>query len=145
MSGVRYGGLSRQAAVAGAVLVVVAVAVVAVLVSAALQHSLSYYRTPSELVNAPQGAGSVRVGGLVVAGSVHHSGPQVRFVLTDGATDLHVVTTDAPPATFRAGQGAVVQGHVLPDGVLSADVVMVRHSNQYRPPGTDSRAATGSS
>jgi cytochrome c-type biogenesis protein CcmE len=119
-------------------------ALVAVLVAAALNHSLSYYRTPTELVNSPQGDRSVRVEGMVVAGTVHHSGAHVRFVITDGARQLHVVTTDAPPSTFRPGQGAVVEGHLMPDGVFDASQVMVRHSNEYRPAGSRTGASVGS-
>lgn len=141
MSGTALRG--RRPTVAVLVLATALLVLAGVLVAAALNHSLSYYRTPTELVSSPQGDRSVRVEGLVVAGSVHHSGARVRFVITDGAHDLHVVTTEAPPATFQAGQGAVVEGHLLPDGVFRADQVMVRHSNQYEPPG--SRAAPPSS
>lgn len=124
----------RRPLVAVLVLAAAVLVLAVVLVGAALNHSLSYYRTPTQLVGNPQGDRSVRVGGLVVAGTVHHQGARVRFVLTDGANDLHVVTTDAPPSTFRAGQGAVVEGHLLSDGVFRADQVMVRHSNEYHPP-----------
>jgi cytochrome c-type biogenesis protein CcmE len=132
VSGAAFRG--RRPRVALAALVAAVLVLVGVLVAGALQHSLSYYRTPTQLAQSPQGDRSVRVGGLVVAGTVRHRGATVRFVLTDGAHDLRVVTTGAPPATFRAGQGAVVEGHLLPSGVFDADQVLVRHSNEYHPP-----------
>jgi cytochrome c-type biogenesis protein CcmE len=134
----------RPPTVAVVVLGATLVLLVGVLVAAALNHSLSYYRTPSELVSSPSADRSVRVEGLVVAGSVHHAGAEVRFVITDGSHELHVVTRDAPPSTFRPGQGAVVQGHLLPGGVFRADQVMVRHSNDYHPAGSGTVASAPS-
>lgn len=132
----------RRPRIAVVLLAAVVVVLGGVMAAAALNHSLSYYRTPTELATDAPGTSSVRVGGLVVAGSVHHVGPRVRFVLTDGAHDLKVVTTDAPPSTFRAGQGAVVEGHLLQDGVFRAEQVMVRHSNVYEPPGSPSPSSS---
>ena len=116
-------------------LVLAAAAVVAlgVLVASAFQGSLTFYRTPSELVGQPQGSSSVRVGGLVAPGSVHQHGRTISFTLTDGVQDLRVVSEDQPAGTFREGQGAVVEGHMGTDGRFDAGTVIVRHSNQYQP------------
>lgn len=123
------------------VLGLVGVALVALVVLSGMNDTLTYYRTPTEIAGSPPPAGeSVRVGGLVTAGTVQHRGAVVRFVLTDGANDLDVVSRVAPPRTFRGGQGAVVEGHVLSDGVLRADRVVVRHSNEYRPPTTSAES-----
>jgi cytochrome c-type biogenesis protein CcmE len=35
---------------------------------------------------------------------------------------------------FREGQGVVVEGKLNRDGVFEASTVMVKHSNEYRPP-----------
>ena len=116
-------------------LAVLAVAVVALLVIASMKGTLSYYETPTEIAGSPPPEHeSVRVGGLVTVGTVHYHGPVVRFVLTDGASDLDVVSRAVPPSTFRGGQGAVVVGHVLRGGLFRADSVVVRHSNEYEPP-----------
>lgn len=129
--------------VAGGLALVVAVAV-AILTTAMSNGALMYYKTPSELLSAPASRGStVRLGGLVVAGSVRRDGVHVRFVLTDGAHDVRVVSTTTPPSTFRGGQGAVVQGHLLPGGAFDAVQVEVRHSNQYRPPRSPAGEAGG--
>jgi len=115
------------------VLVAAAVAGLAVLVASGLEGSLTYYRTPSEVVGQPQGASSVRVGGLVAPGSVHERGRMITFTLTDGVQDLRVVSEDQPAGTFREGQGAVVEGRMGTDGRFDAATVIVRHSNQYQP------------
>jgi cytochrome c-type biogenesis protein CcmE len=112
------------------------VGVLAVLLAAAsqLEGTLTFYKTPTELAASPS-ASVVRVGGLVVEGSVHRHGGVISFVLTDGADDLKVRSTIQPPGTFRGGQGAVVEGKLGEDGVFVASSVVVRHSNQYRAPG----------
>jgi cytochrome c-type biogenesis protein CcmE len=128
-----------------AVLAVAVLAGVALLAAGAMKGTLTYYETPTDLVTRPPSTTeSVRVGGLVTAGTVRHRGPVVRFVLTDGAHDLDVVTDGTPPSTFRGGAGAVVEGHVGTSGVFHATRVLVRHSNEYHPPRTASaRSGTG--
>lgn len=124
----------RRWTVVGGLVLIVGIGV-AILTAAMSNGALTYYKTPSEMLSTPpSSASSVRLGGLVMAGSVHRDGAHVRFVLTDGAHDVHVVSTTTPPSTFRGGQGAVVQGHLLPGGAFDAVQVEVRHSNQYRPP-----------
>jgi cytochrome c-type biogenesis protein CcmE len=112
----------------------VLVAGVTLLCAAAMEGAFSFYETPTQLVVSPEGPNqSVRLSGLVVPGSVHRHGSVVRFVLTDGANDVHVVSHGIPPSTFRPGQDAVVQGHFDADHVFRADQLMVRHSNRYGP------------
>lgn len=115
--------------------VVVAVVLIGVglLSASALQGTFTYYKTPSELMStAVRSDESVRLGGMVEPGSVHYRGDVVRFVVTDGANDIAVVSHGTPPSTFRGGQGTVVTGHYVDGKVFRADSVEVRHSNQYR-------------
>lgn len=114
------------------VLVAAVVIAVALLATAGAEGSLSYYRTPSEVLAAPSG-GQVRLGGLVVPGSIHRQGETIRFALTDGKHQVEVVSDVVPPRTFRPGQGAVVQGTLDGHGVFEARSVVVRHDNQYKP------------
>jgi cytochrome c-type biogenesis protein CcmE len=117
------------------VLGVVALAGVVVLAASGFQDTLTYYRTPTEVAqDHPPPDQRFRVGGMVVPGSVERDGGEVSFVLTDGATDIDVVSTGTPPKTFRAGQGAVVEGLLSEPGTFHADRVLVRHSNEYRAP-----------
>ena len=113
---------------------VVAFAGVALLVVSALQDTITYYRTPSEVAGRPALVGQhIRLGGRVVPGSVEHAGAEIRFSLTDGRREVSVVHQGAPPDTFREDQDAVVEGIPGPDGVFHADQVIVKHSNEYRP------------
>lgn len=127
----------------GLVWLVAAVAV-AVLCTAAMQGAFSFYETPTQLTTtAVRSDQSVRLSGLVEPGTVHRSGGVVRFVLTDGAHDVDVLSRDIPPSTFRPGQDAVVQGHFRDGRVFVADRLMVRHSNRYGP--ADQAGGSGSS
>jgi cytochrome c-type biogenesis protein CcmE len=113
----------------------VVLAAVGVLAFAGLSGSLVYYKTTSELL-ADHGllGHRVRLGGLVVQGSVHRTAGGVRFELTDGVAEVPVVNTGQPRGVFRDGQGAVVEGVLGRDGVFRSDVLLVKHSNSYEPP-----------
>jgi cytochrome c-type biogenesis protein CcmE len=114
---------------------VVALTAVAVLAFAGLSGSLVYYKTTSELVADPGLVGHrVRLGGLVVTGSVHRTAGGVAFELTDGVREVPVINTGEPRGVFRDGQGAVVEGVLGADGVFRSDVLLVKHSNVYEPP-----------
>ena len=124
-------GRSRRRAVLLAAVVLGVVTVVAV---AGMEGTFTYYETPTQVAQHPDGPQqSLRLSGLVVPGSVHRHGANVRFELTDGAHDVTVHSSSAPPSTFRAGQGAVVEGIMTSPGVFDAQRVLVRHSNQYGP------------
>jgi cytochrome c-type biogenesis protein CcmE len=117
---------------AWAVLLVAGLGLAALLTSAA-RDGLTYWGTPSELTAQGTPDRDVRLGGLVVQGSVAQDAAGTSFVLTDGATDVTVRYAGALPATVREGEGAVVEG-VLDGQVLHARSVLLRHSNEYRPP-----------
>lgn len=116
-------------------LAVLAVAVLALtgLLISATRDGLTYWGTPSELMAQGAPDRDVRLGGLVVQGSVVQDAAGASFVLTDGATDVTVRYAGVLPAAVREGEGAVVEG-VLDGQVLHAQTVLLRHSNEYRPP-----------
>jgi cytochrome c-type biogenesis protein CcmE len=99
-----------------------------------LSGNLVYYQTPSDLAGRPAAGERLRLGGYVLPGSVERTGSSVRFVVTDGAAHTSVVNTGGVPSLFQAGQGVVVEGVLGEDGAFHADTVLVKHSNEYRPP-----------
>jgi cytochrome c-type biogenesis protein CcmE len=108
---------------------------VTVLAVSGFQDTLVYYRTPTEVASTPPPSNEVfRVAGLVVRGSLRENAGRLRFTITDGAHDLTVTSDGDLPQTFRAGEGAVVEGTLAGPRLFHADRVIVRHSNQYRPP-----------
>lgn len=117
------------AAVAGAVIW---------LAAGSLENNMVYFLTPAELqARASEVQGQpLRLGGMVREGSVdwNPDEPLLRFAVGQGESAVRVRTTSAPPSMFREGQGVVVEGKYGPEGVFHADRLMVKHSNEYRPP-----------
>lgn len=105
-------------------------------VAGGLREAVVYYVTPTELLEGRVGADRpVRVGGQVVRGSLQREDGSgaLRFVLTDGRRQLPVRFRGRVDGLLVEGQGAVVEGR-LEAGVLHAHTVVVKHSEEYRPP-----------
>jgi len=100
--------------------------------------NLVYFLTPGELLAKGPSAIDVpvRLGGQIVPGSVTWNAEKLdlRFRVTDGAKEVAVHETGAPPQMFRPGIGVVVEGRFARDGTFEATNLMVRHSNEYRAP-----------
>jgi cytochrome c-type biogenesis protein CcmE len=98
--------------------------------------ALVYYLTPTELAARGDAAvgETVRLGGLVLPGSVTGSATDLTFVLTDNETEITVHSTVAPTSSFREGAGAVVEGSLRVDGVFEATEVLVKHDENYVAP-----------
>jgi cytochrome c-type biogenesis protein CcmE len=101
-----------------------------------LSSNLVYYQTPTELLNQGRSAvgQQVRLGGLVLPGTVQTVGHTVRFVVTDDTNRLTVIDTGGVPSLFRTGAGVVVEGTMGADGAFHADTVLVKHADTYTPP-----------
>ncbi len=118
------------------VLVVVVVAVIGYLAFSSVGNALVYYQTPTELLamDDPWGR-SVRLGGMVQEGSLQQGdGGELIFVLTDGVTDITVMSTTVPTRSFREGSGAVVEGSLNTHGLFTATQVIVKHDENYVAP-----------
>ncbi len=125
----------RPAAIAALVVVVGALGY---LMYGGVEENLVYFLTPNELVAKGEKAidRPVRLGGQVVPGSVQWNADalDLRFKVTDGAKEVVVHSTGAPPQMFRAGIGVVVEGKYGRSGVFESHSLMVKHSNEYRAP-----------
>lgn len=114
---------------------VVTLLAVGVLAGAGLKGNVVYYKTTSELVADPALRDQrLRLGGLVMASSVSRTADGVSFVLSDGVQEVKVVNAGQPKGVFQEGQGALVEGVWGADGVFRSDLLLVKHSNQYRAP-----------
>src|SRR5262249_53185909 len=88
-----------------------------------LGDNLVYYWTPTELRQKDAADATVRLGGMVVPGSVNWDKQThvMTFDLTDGQTLVHVRNEGNPPQMFREGIGAVVEGKLGGDDVFHSD------------------------
>lgn len=112
-----------------------AVALAAGLVLSALGDSLTFFYGPSQLIARADAASQrVRLGGLVVPGSVSREGAVVRFEVTDGAASMGVRFAGVLPDLFREGQGVVAEGRMTPEGGFVAETVLAKHDEKYMPP-----------
>jgi cytochrome c-type biogenesis protein CcmE len=107
----------------------------AFLVLSALQDSLVYFYSPSDIETKQIEPGQrVRVGGLVTQGSVQKSGTQVSFDISDGSRTIMVNYQGLLPDLFREGQGVIAEGRLDGPTVLAADNVLAKHDEKYMPP-----------
>lgn len=107
------------------------------LILSAFKDNMVFFYTPTEVLGGAAGQGrSVRVGGLVEAGSLQRQGDglTVRFAVTDLARRVPVTYRGMLPDLFKEGKGAVVQGKLGADGVFVADEVLAKHDENYMPP-----------
>lgn len=106
------------------------------LVFNALDSNLSYFFSPSDVVQNKAPADHVyRLGGMVENGSLERGKElTVRFSVTDTAHSVKVAYTGILPDLFAEGQGVIAQGRMGPDGVFVADEVLAKHDENYMPP-----------
>jgi cytochrome c-type biogenesis protein CcmE len=109
-----------------------------------LGENLVYYWSPTELVAAKEKAqgATIRLGGLVEAGSLKPEGTTLKFKVTDGATTVDVTTREIPPQMFREGIGVVVEGTVDDRGNFESRRMMIKHDNEYKAPKTGEKPSS---
>lgn len=103
-----------------------------------LDKNIVFFLTPQELLAKGTDGYEVpvRLGGQVKPGSVQWDATtlDLRFAITDGAGEIAVRSKGAPPQMFRDGMGVVVEGRYERSGLFQATNLLVKHSNEYRPP-----------
>ena len=123
----------RRFSLIGAALGVLALAVALVL--SALNESIIFFHSPTELVEKQIEPGTrMRIGGLVKEGSISRGeGLAVHFEVTDGKRSVPVAYQGLLPDLFREGQGIVAEGALDSGGVFRADTVFAKHDETYMP------------
>jgi cytochrome c-type biogenesis protein CcmE len=116
----------------------VILAAFAYLLYGGIDQNVVYFLTPHELLARGSRAVDVpvRLGGQVKPKSVqwNDSALALHFTITDGTADIAVASRGAPPQMFRDGMGVVVEGRYSRSGVFNSTNLIVKHSNEYRPP-----------
>ena len=103
----------------------------------AIGENMLWFFTPSQLLaNEPPTGNRIRLGGLVVEGSVRRrpGDLEIRFDLADHEAAITVAYRGLLPDLFREGQGIVALGRLDDDGVLRAEEVLAKHDETYMPP-----------
>ncbi|MCD9147749.1 cytochrome c maturation protein CcmE [Pseudophaeobacter flagellatus] len=126
--------LKKQRRIQVIALAVVALVVATVAIGTALKDGINYFRSPSQVVEAPPPASEVfRIGGLVEDGSlIRGQGEVVRFSVTDGGATVPVTFTGVLPDLFAENQGMVGTGSLV-NGVFEASEILAKHDETYMP------------
>lgn len=103
----------------------------------AFSANIVFFVAPSQLLAKPANGRTVRLGGMVVAGSLHeaHQGgePVAQFEVTDGQKAVLVRYAGILPDLFREGQSVVALGELGADGNFAASEVLAKHDETYMP------------
>lgn len=134
----------RKSRLAVVLAIVLGVSVAAGLTLYALSQNIDLFYTPSEVVNGknddpnqkPEVGQRIRVGGMVVAGSVKRDEKtlKVEFNVDDIGPAISVEYEGILPDLFREGQGIVAQGVLIEPTRLKASEVLAKHDENYMPP-----------
>jgi cytochrome c-type biogenesis protein CcmE len=99
-----------------------------------LNSNLDYFFTPTELKDRNIPADKrIKVGGMVLSGSVERISSSISFVITDYENSIKVEYEGIVPDLFKEDSGVVVLGN-LRDKILFAEEVLAKHDENYMPP-----------
>ncbi|ASC04608.1 cytochrome c-type biogenesis protein CcmE [Acetobacter pasteurianus] len=110
----------------------------AALILRAFSSDIVFFVTPSQVMASPPPKDrTVKLGGMVVAGSVHRERrgetPVATFNVTDGQAAVTVHYEGILPDLFREGQSVVAIGTVQPSHDFAATEVLAKHDETYMP------------
>ncbi|MDR2711030.1 MAG: cytochrome c maturation protein CcmE [Burkholderiales bacterium] len=113
------------------------IAAIVALILNAFGSSITYFYSPTEVVQdkVPHGR-AFRIGGMVEGGSLVRdaNGLTVHFRVTDTAKAVPVVYTGILPDLFSENKGVVAQGKLDEHGVFQATQVLAKHDENYVAP-----------
>ena len=119
------------------VLILIILGLATKLVLMALKENIIYFYTPNELREkygeVKNIKNKIRIGGLVLKGSVIIDKNISIFEITDKKNEIKVFYKGQLPDLFREGQGIVAEG-IFQDNKLIASQVLAKHDENYMPP-----------
>ena len=107
------------------------------LVTFALRDNINLFYPPADVVagKAPTDR-SIRLGGMVVEGSIERSDTDLEttFWVTDYEASVGVRYSGILPDLFREGQGVIARGQLESPERFIAHEVLAKHDENYMPP-----------
>jgi len=120
-----------------ALVIVVLSSVTIGLITYALRGNINLFYSPSQVAagEAPIDR-QIRVGGMVVEGSIQRSETDLdtTFWVTDYEASVAVQYSGILPDLFAEGEGVVAEGTLDESGMLIATQVLAKHDENYMPP-----------
>jgi cytochrome c-type biogenesis protein CcmE len=106
------------------------------------------FKAPTEVKAGAVAEGKrFQLGGMVKEGSVQRvpGTLEVRFTVTDFASDVPVVYHGVLPDLFKEKSGVTTNGRLDAGGVFQADEVLAKHDENYMPPAVGKALKKGES
>ncbi|MBT8409413.1 MAG: cytochrome c maturation protein CcmE [Alphaproteobacteria bacterium] len=127
-------GLKKKRRIQVIAVAAVALALATGLIGYAMRDGINFFRSPTQVAEAPPGPTEVfRIGGLVAEGTLTRGqGETITFSVTDGGATIPVSYTGVLPDLFGEGEGMVGTGKYV-DGVFQASEILARHDETYMP------------
>jgi len=119
-----------------AIIAIVAVIGAGLLAASALKDEAAYFYTPDDVkVKGVEPGRAIRLGGMVVVGSLgkQADGVTMRFDVTDGKATVPARFTGIAPDLFREGSGVVAEGSFDKSGTFIATELLAKHDERYMP------------
>lgn len=119
-----------------AIIAIVAVIAAGLLAASALKDEAAYFYTPNDAtVKGVEPGRAIRLGGMVVVGSLRKEadGVTIRFDVTDGKATVPARFTGIAPDLFREGSGVVAEGSFDRSGTFIATELLAKHDERYMP------------
>lgn len=109
-------------------------AVCAILFGMAFKDGINFFRSPTQVAEAPPPPNETfRLGGLVEEGSLMRGeGTKIAFAVTDGNATVPVVFDGILPDLFAENQGMVGTGKYI-NGTFQASEILAKHDETYMP------------
>ena len=128
------GGLKKKRRIQLIVAAFVFLGLATALVGYALKDGINYFRSPTQVVEAPPGPSETfRIGGLVEEGSlVRGQGETITFRVTDMTNSVAVTYTGILPDLFKEGEGVVATGNLV-SNTFEATEILAKHDENYMP------------
>tara|TARA_B100001142_G_scaffold53571_1_gene51670 strand:- start:6766 stop:7176 length:411 start_codon:yes stop_codon:yes gene_type:complete len=99
-----------------------------------LNSNLDYFFTPTELKNNDIPIDKrIKIGGMVLEGSVKRDASKITFIVTDYENSIEVLFNGIVPDLFQEGSGVVALG-VINNDIFYAQEVLAKHDENYMPP-----------
>ena len=107
----------------------------AVLVGYGMREGIEFFKSPSDILDAPPASGQrFRLGGLVTENSVIVlDNGSVSFQVTDNIASIEVRFDGVLPDLFAENQGVIASGFLKNNSLFYADEVLAKHDENYMP------------
>ena len=99
-----------------------------------LNSNLDYFFTPTELKNNDIPIDKrIKIGGMVLEGSVKRDASKITFIVTDYENSIEVLFNGIVPDLFQEGSGLVAL-RVINNDIFYAQEALAKHDENYMPP-----------